>query len=154
MNSSSTRVPAGTPSIRLLTPADLATCARIYVENFARPPYHEQWKVEDAAEMLYALWRKEPDLCFCLEWKGAVAGFILCSTVGRFRAVIEELSVHPIYQGRGWGRLLVDHCVDLFRQQGYPRVDLLANIGAPAHGFYRRLGFRQSTHYVLMIKDL
>ena len=133
---------------------DLSVCARVYVKAFSGPPYHEQWSTSDVAEMLWTLWQKEPETCFCLEWKGAVVGFVICSTVGRFRASVEELALHPIYQGRGWGRLLMDHCMDIFRQRGFPRVDLMANVAAPAHAFYRRLGFRQSNHYVLMIKEL
>jgi ribosomal protein S18 acetylase RimI-like enzyme len=133
---------------------DLPACARIYVEAFARPPYYEKWTAEDVTELLGVIFARQPEYCFCLEWKGAVAGFILCSTVGRFRAEIVELAVHPIYQSRGWGRHLMDHCISIFRHQGYPRVDLLANLSAPAYTFYRRLGFHQSNHYVLMIKDL
>ena len=142
------------PTIRLLVLEDLSACARIYVQAFSLPPYNERWQPEEVAEMLWALWQREPETCFCLEWKGAVVGFVLCSTLGRFRAVVEELALHPIYQGRGWGRLLMEHCLDVFRQKGLPSVDLLANLASPAHAFYRRMGFRQSTHYVLMIKDL
>lgn len=150
----STPPPASLPTIRQLNADDLPACARIYVEAFSRPPYSEQWRVEDVGEMLGLIRAREPDSCFALEWKGAVAGFVLCSTLGRFRAVVEELALHPIYQERGWGRYLMEHCIDIFRQQGFPCVDLLANASAPAYGFYRRLGFRESPHYVLMIKEL
>ncbi|MBW3623297.1 MAG: GNAT family N-acetyltransferase [Armatimonadetes bacterium] len=142
------------PLIRQMTEADISACARIYVEAFSHAPYHEEWRVEDAAELLSLVRQKEPDLGFCLEWKGAVAGFVLCATLGRFRATVEEFALHPVYQGRGWGRHLLDHCLDLFRQQGYTRVDLLANATAPAFGFYRKMGFRPSSQYVLMIREL
>jgi ribosomal protein S18 acetylase RimI-like enzyme len=142
------------PILRQATAADLPACGEVYAAAFARPPYNEDWPLEDATELLQTLWRKEPDLCFCLEYEGQPVGFAFCSTVGRFRAVIEEFALHPGFQGIGWGRLLLDHCLSVFRQRGYPRAELIANAQAPAYEFYRRMGFRQAHRYVLMLKDL
>ena len=142
------------PSIRPATEADIPAVAHIYREAFSLAPYHEEWTLSDASDLLLALLRKDPDTCFCLDNGDGIIGFAFCSTVGRFRAVVEEIAIHPHHHGRGWGRFLLTHCIDLFKGRGYPAVELIANSTAPAYAFYQALGFRQARRNVLMLRDL
>jgi ribosomal protein S18 acetylase RimI-like enzyme len=142
------------PIIRTATEADLPDCARVYIEAFARAPYYEQWSYRDAFDLLTALREKESETCYCMAYEDVPQGFAFCSVLGRFRAVVEEFAVHPRYQNLGWGRRLMERCLADFKARGFQRAELIAHSGAPAYGFYRRLGFRQSHRYVLMLRDL
>ena len=142
------------PLITQATPDDLPHCASIYKEAFAAAPYYEEWRFDDARELLAALLQRDPETCFCLIYEGAVVGFAFCSTLGRFRAVVEEIALRPAFQGRGWGALLLEHCLSVFRQRGFPVAELIANQEAPAFAFYTRLGFRPARRNLLMLRDL
>lgn len=66
--------------------------------------------------------------------------------------IIDELIalyVHPQYQGRGIGRILVEHFCDRAREQGIALVMTTASLYA--EGFYSRLGFTaigRAPHYL------
>ena len=65
-------------------------------------------------------------------------------------AWIAEVFVVPALQGKGLGRLLVTHAVELARLAGQQRIGLTVTKGNPAERLYRRLGFsRIRTLYVL-----
>ncbi|MBD2357307.1 GNAT family N-acetyltransferase [Tolypothrix sp. FACHB-123] len=59
------------------------------------------------------------------------------------------LYVHPKYQGRGIGRILVQHFCEQAMEQGIDRVMTTASLYA--EGFYSRLGFSliaRASHYL------
>ncbi|MDD5329300.1 MAG: GNAT family N-acetyltransferase [Sulfuricella sp.] len=59
--------------------------------------------------------------------------------------ILEDVIVADSHRGRGLGRMLVNHVLDWAKQQGMPRVTLLADRdNAPAQRFYEKLGFRPS----------
>lgn len=64
---------------------------------------------------------------------------------GGLCAEIESMHVHPDHRGRGTGRVLLDHAVELARGWGCYRVQLTSNnVRTDAHRFYARAGFTAS----------
>ena len=54
---------------------------------------------------------------------------------------LEDLFVRPEFRGRGAGRALLGHVVDLARRRGCGRVEwAVLDWNEPAIGFYRKLG--------------
>ena len=56
--------------------------------------------------------------------------------------------LHKIYvlisqQGKGTGKFMIDHIIDLVQQQGATTLELQVNINNKAKGFYERLGFTE-----------
>ncbi len=59
--------------------------------------------------------------------------------------ILEDVIVAVSHRGKGLGRMLVNHVLDWAKQQGMPRVTLLADRdNLPALRFYEKLGFRAS----------
>ncbi|NKB99832.1 MAG: GNAT family N-acetyltransferase [Pseudomonadales bacterium] len=55
---------------------------------------------------------------------------------------LAKMAVRPDRQGRGYSKLLMDHCLDFARAQGADEVMLVTNdILAPALGLYTAAGF-------------
>jgi len=85
----------------------------------------------------------------CAEGDGAVVAFCLLSVRNSVRqealpANIDELVVDERYRGRGIGRALVDHMIDLARQLGCTRIELESAFHREcARAFYERLGFEK-----------
>ena len=56
---------------------------------------------------------------------------------------LEQVSVHPTYAGRGFGRELIESMTDWSRQKLLPAVTLTTFVSVPWNGpYYERLGFR------------
>lgn len=65
----------------------------------------------------------------------AIARVHVASWRSTYRGLLLEA-----HQGRGIGRMLVDHVVDRFRAQGYGSMRVWVLDGNPAEAFYQRLG--------------
>lgn len=71
---------------------------------------------------------------------------LVASAMGGYdghRGSIFYLAVDPDYQGRGYGRKIVDHLAAMLKQRGCPKLNILvrsSNQGVVE--FYRRLGFK------------
>ncbi len=56
---------------------------------------------------------------------------------------LDTLSVSPRFQGKGYGRKLIEAACDLARNRGFLRIALLVDVDSAAvKGLYERLGFR------------
>ncbi len=66
----------------------------------------------------------------------------LLAHAGAPEAIVEDVAVHPDAQGRGVGRALMQHAMDLAREAGCYKLALSSNQKrVDAHAFYEKLGF-------------
>jgi ribosomal protein S18 acetylase RimI-like enzyme len=64
--------------------------------------------------------------------------------LGTPSAVVEDVAVAPACQGRGIGRRMMAHALDLARAKGCYKLALSSNLKREAaHGFYESLGFEK-----------
>ena len=80
------------------------------------------------------------------EADGKVAGCVRGNYDGS-RAMIHELSVHPVYQRRGIGTALVGEIVKRFRERGAPTVS--ATVIEQSLGFWQKVGFRKTMVFLV-----
>lgn len=97
---------------------------------------HDPFGLDELAEYIRA------GRCWVLEADGDVDGYAVVDLVGEY-AHLEQVSVVPERQGRGFGRALVEHVVTWARVQGYPGVTLTTfRTVAWNAPLYAHLGFR------------
>jgi len=88
----------------------------------------------------------------------SVAVFLVCEIEGKVvgvvrgnydgsRAIIHQLSVHPVYQSRGIGAVLVKDIVKSFQQMGAPTVS--ATITGESLRFWQKIGFRKTKAFLV-----
>lgn len=95
----------------------------------------------DTVPELARFLERNPGTSFIIRKNGRVVGCILGGWDGR-RGYIHHLAVHPEYQGRGYGRALVEAAHDAFRRLGVPKLHLFVQTDNPrVVGFYERLGW-------------
>ncbi len=64
--------------------------------------------------------------------------------LGAKSAVVEDVMVDPLMQGRGVGKVMMQHAMTEAAQKGCYKLTLSSNLKrAPAHAFYDGLGFRR-----------
>ena len=87
------------------------------------------------------------DVIALLTVDGETAGF--ASLVGslsplrRHWGTVLRVQVHPSYQGRGLGRVLMDGVHRIARDRGWEFLHLTARGGTGIDGFYRGLGYEE-----------
>jgi len=80
------------------------------------------------------------------EADGKVVGCVRGNYDGS-RAMIHEISVHPVYQRRGVGTALVREIVKRFREKGAPTVS--ATVIEGSLGFWQKVGFRKTGAFLV-----
>ena len=90
---------------------------------------------------------------FVAESQGEVVGTIVLLIVpnlshnGTPWAFLENLIVTESHRGRGLGRMLLDHSVDLARKSGCHMVELCSDVRRQeAHELYASMGFEAQAH--------
>jgi GNAT superfamily N-acetyltransferase len=88
---------------------------------------------------------------FVLRQNGAIVGminllFTISTAEGGFVVLLEDLVVHKKYQGKGYGRRLLEHAIDFAKQKNFLRVTLLTDRPENvAQEFFRHHGFVESS---------
>jgi GNAT superfamily N-acetyltransferase len=65
-----------------------------------------------------------------------------------YSAIIEDVVVDPIFQGRGIGKMMMKYALDLASQEGCFKAVLSSNLKRHrSHAFYESLGFATDTAF-------
>ncbi len=66
-------------------------------------------------------------------------GFARCIGDGVIEATVWDVAVHPVYQGSGFGKLLMEYVLQALKEKGLERVTLFADPGVIS--FYEKQGW-------------
>jgi GNAT superfamily N-acetyltransferase len=103
--------------------------------------------VEPALEHLLEGLRARGDVLVVLTVDGALAGFAGLVTsahvLKKHWATVLRVQIHPDYQKRGLGRVLLEGVHDAARRHGWEFVHLTVRGGTGTEAFYRGLGYRE-----------
>lgn len=129
----------------------------IYAKAFSGEPWNDNWKAQDAEIHVREI--LESKQSYGLEYliDGEVVGFILGSSMlfhyGR-TFEINDLAVHPDYQGRGIAKKLLTDCIEEMKQRGIAGIHLITQHDGFLPEFYERYGFNQESEVMLMGMEL
>lgn len=85
----------------------------------------------------------QADLLYVVDVAGEVVGFASSSRCAD-RIHLDEISVHPAYGRKGYGRALVARVIDVARRRGLAGVSLTTFADVPFNApFYASMGFRE-----------
>jgi len=80
-----------------------------------------------------------------IDSENRIAGF--CKTdIDRGQGKIDYLIVCKEYRGKGYGDMLMNWAMDLFRTCGVEQIEVKVADGNSATGFYEKYGFRMNAH--------
>ena len=80
-----------------------------------------------------------------IEDNGRVLGFCKTDTEGE-EGKLDYLIVLKEYRGAGYGKVLMDRAMEVFRESGVRRIEIRVVDGNDAMGFYEKYGFRTVSH--------
>jgi len=108
----------------------------------------------DERESVASFLARNPGLSRVATDGTAIIGIALCGHDGR-RGYIYHLAVDPAYQARGFGKCLMNECLDGLRRAGLKRVLILVADDNPrGRKFWRRCGWEEVPGPVIMGIDL
>jgi ribosomal protein S18 acetylase RimI-like enzyme len=135
-------------SIRSATPGDIPLirqlCLQVWPQTYA--PILPRAQIDYMLEWMYSpasLQQQMQDgvnylLCHDDE---SPTGFASFADHGNGKFKLEKIYVLPPWQGKGAGKHLINHIVELVTAQGANSLQLQVNKQNPAKGFYEKLGF-------------
>jgi len=90
-----------------------------------------------------------PDASFmALNGQGSPCGFVICSRISGQAGMIPQIAVHPSYQGRGLGNILMNRSLEHLKTLGIQSVSLtVTQKNRRAFDWYTRLGFRMRKEF-------
>lgn len=100
--------------------------------GWSRRPLRRVRRALQHSLLQVGLWRHDPRL-------PKLVGFARCTGDGVVDATVWDVAVHPLYQGAGLGRQLMDYVLDLLRARQVERVSLFAD--PQVVGFYGSQGW-------------
>lgn len=81
--------------------------------------------------------------CYVGKAGGSVMGVYVLLPTRPFTAELVNVAVAPEFQGKGYGRQLVNHAIGQARLQGYKTIEIgTGNNGAMQIALYQKCGFR------------
>ena len=100
--------------------------------GWSRRPVRRVRKALDHSLLWVGLWRHEPRL-------PRLVGFARCTGDGVIEATVWDVAIHPLYQGCGLGKQLMEYVLNQLRAMEVERVSLFAD--PQVVGFYEAQGW-------------
>ena len=138
-------------AIRNADKGDLEDVVKIFMEEYKKTPYNENWSKERAIKKVknYFIWGKNTYVAVVVD---GIAGFIVLETFTwdtEDRGMIDELVVSSKYQGYGVGSKLIETAEEYFKKKGIATIVLSVNKNARALNFYQGLDYKKNDYIEL-----
>jgi GNAT superfamily N-acetyltransferase len=133
------------------TEADLDELSEMLGELFAQEGDFRPDKEKQLRGLRLIFEQPSRGRVFVLRQNGAIVGminllFTISTAEGGFVILLEDLVVNKKYQGKGYGRKLLEHAIDFAKQKNFLRVTLLTDRPENvAQEFFRHHGFVESS---------
>lgn len=98
-------------------------------------------------------------ICLVLEEQDQPVGMVICYVRSSLSSgkmmIIDEIVINHNHRGRGYGRMLMEHCINLAKARGLDCIELTCSLAKPElHRFYEGMGFKHRMRlYSLFLGD-
>ena len=120
--------------IRKMNYLDVDTIVEIEKELFTSP-----WSRDD---LYYEVEKNAFSIILILENDDEIVGYIGMWLLGD-QTQITTIGIRKMYQGKGYGKLLMDKCEEITKMQEYPNIKLEVRVSnEKAINLYKKCGFK------------
>jgi predicted acetyltransferase len=129
--------------------------ASIYLEEFSKPPYNEDWTLDKAVAKL-ELFSKYCDI-WEIDFDGEVIGMVVINpnhwSSGKI-AFCEEVAIKNEYQRKGFGVEVFEKIFEIYKERGFEEYMGIVNKKSKSFGFHKKIGASVLESDVLMSRKL
>jgi GNAT superfamily N-acetyltransferase len=133
---------------------EIRKVARIYMDEFSKYPYEENWTFPKALKKMRFYYRFY-DL-YSIKVGKDIVGFIVVNPnfmcPGEV-AFVEEFGITEDSQGKGIGTKVMKKILAIYKKKGYSSVMAIASKKSKALDLYKRLGIKESREGLLIEKE-
>lgn len=144
--------------IREIGMAEIGAIKAVIDAAFSQPPWNDDWSDdENFTQYIIDVIGNGNSLCFGLFLRGELIGVSLGRVKHWFHGAeyeIDDICIHPDHQGRGIGSRWIAMVESALRERGIAKVCLITRRDAPAFDYYRKNGYDEVAHDVVMKKGL
>ena len=143
-------------NIRKMIKSDIPPSAEIMCSVYNNELWQCRWTIGTAEEYLNDFFDMKKFIGFVLFEKEQITGGIFAHEKAWWNnseVFIEEMFIHPDFQRKGYGSLLLDEIEKYVKENKLAGVTLSTNKYAPAPLFYRKNGFTDCEHVIFMAKE-
>lgn len=140
--------------IRKANQSDVKKIARIFKKEYSKSPYNEKWSYKIAIKRIKK--DLESEEIFVLEVNKKIAGFITLNSYlwhTGLRGFIHEIVISSEFQGRGYGKNLLNFAERHFKKKGAKEIQLISSPKSKAFKIYKKLNYMEEG-YVTMYKRI
>lgn len=144
-------------TIRDIQPEDIDACAQVFMEAYNGLPWNYKWEHAGAVKYLKEYMASSGFRGFVICEDEKICGAMLGHRKTWWtndQLMIDELFVPASSQGKGYGRLLLEHTETWSKEQGLEMIVLMTNKLMPAFNFYLNNDYNKVDQYLFMFKDL
>ena len=138
---------------------DIGNCARTLMKAFKEEPWNEDWTYEQAYTRIDEIMSARVSRGYVL-YDGDTAVSMLCGRIMTYLGFkelwVDEFSVHPDYQRKGFGTGMMAYVREQLKQEKEKISYIVLNTekGYPSVKFYEANGFRADESLVFMAADV
>lgn len=141
--------------IRIARKSDIKKIAEIFKEEYRKKPYNEKWTDCSSLKKIKGYFNHH--IILVVEDKNFVVGFLIgniyLGDTGE-RGYIDEIVVSGKFQGKGYGKALINHLASFLKTKNIRKMKLMSSTKSKAFKFYKKLGFKIEKNFVPMCKRL
>ena len=140
-----------------MSKSDIPPCSEIMCSVYNNELWQCHWTIKTAEEYLNDFFDMKKFIGFVLlENEQIIGGIFAHKKVwwNNSEVFIEEMFIHPDFQRKGYGSLLLDEIEKYVKENKLAGVTLSTNKYAPAPLFYRKNGFTDCEHVIFMAKEI
>jgi GNAT superfamily N-acetyltransferase len=141
--------------LRKSTEEDINEISEIYMTEFSKSPYNENWTTEKAIKKM-KFFKEFYDLYTVFKGK-TIVGFIcinpnfMCPGEVAFG---EDMAIKEEFQNKGFGTWVLNEIFKIYKKKGFNTFMGIANVNSGAYSLYRKLGIFTSKENVFIEKKL
>jgi ribosomal protein S18 acetylase RimI-like enzyme len=127
----------------------------MFIKEYSKRPYNEKWSKKTATQKIKDYFKGHE--IFLLEIDKKIIGFIVITTYlwdKGTRGYIDEIVIDSKFQGKGYGKKLMEFVEDYFRKKGIKEVTLMSSTKSKAFNIYKKLKYKEEKDFVSMRKKL
>jgi len=141
--------------IRKARKKDLKKIDEIFRVEYLKWPYNEKW----SKKLSFAKIKKyfDKSFMFILNVGGEMAGFIIGHIDLWDRGKVgymDEVVVSQKFQGKNYGKMLMNHLNKHFKKYNIKNLDLITNPKSKAYKIYKKMGFKELKDFTYMTKKI
>ena len=130
---------------------DYKKLAKIYSEEFSKPPYKEDWTQKKAIKKL----KQMSHYCdiYDIKKEKESIGFIVINPNFWFPGKIifeEEMAIKQEYQSKGIGKEIVTKVHRIYKEKGYKEYMGIVDINSKSYHMHKKLGSKKITQNILV----